>query len=93
MAKVKVIPCKVCGGEDIELRDCGYNTTHMGGGTCQSCGRTVRDTVRMYPSPLDLARIWNNNQKPGTEDKLKSERAKTRKLRKQIRDLRATPVA
>ena len=94
---VKLRPCKGCGGTDIKLWDCGYNTFNVSGGTCQKCGRKIVENNLDNPPKAKLAAIWNNAQKPTEAENLKTRlnraQRKANKLRKQLRDAGIEPCA
>ena len=98
---IKVSPCPDCGNEGIALFNCGYSSFNPGGGECHDCGLSLSSYVNWNASDAVVARVWNSQakerMKPGdeveTEGKLKAERAKSRKLRKQLRALGKEPVA
>lgn len=84
--------CKKCGSKDIKLWDCGYSSFNPGGGECNKCGFKVEGEAGCLPPKGLLERIWNDGQAPDDAEKLRAERAKTRKLRKQLRDEGLEPV-
>jgi len=88
----KIKPCKKCGSKDIKFWDCGYSSFNPGGGECEDCGFKVKGEAGCLPTDTGLVRIWNNGQRLNDNEKLKLERAKTRKLRKQLRDHSLDPL-
>ena len=93
---LKLKPCRKCGGTDIKIWECGYTTFNPGGIKCQNpkCGHAieVKDCgIGGMPSVDErLARIWNAD-KPSVPELLGFEQAKTRKLRKQLREAGVKP--
>jgi len=83
---MKIKPCKKCGSTDIQIWDCGYSSFNPGGGTCNKCGFKVEQMVGCMPSREELVDMWNRGQKLDDTEKLKLERAKTKLLRRQLRD-------
>lgn len=88
---MKIKPCKKCGSTEVKLHDCGYSSFNPGGGTCK-CGFKVTETLGCDPDKEVLIEVWNRGQKLNTEEKLKLERLKTRRLRRQIRATGLEPV-
>jgi len=76
-----LLPCKQCGSAKIELWDCGYSSFNPGGGRCEN-GHKVSGEVGCMPKPADLAKIWNDGQKPTEIEKL---RAENKRLRAKVR--------
>ena len=68
---MKLKPCKICGSKNIKLWDCGYSSFSPGGGRCEN-GHEVSGEAA-GATKEDLARIWNNGQKPTEVEKLKAE--------------------
>jgi hypothetical protein len=96
---LKVEPCPKCGNDGIVLFNCGYSAFNPGGGECTDCGYKVSHYVDWDATVGDLVKLWNRdvrqfNKRPEKtlEAKLKKEQAKTRKLRKQLRDHGFDPI-
>ena len=90
---MRIKACKKCGSVDIKIYDCGYSTFNNGGGECRSCGhKSSLSSLGCCPSMDSLIGIWNNGQKPSYAEKLKQERRKCSKLRKQLRGLGVEPI-
>lgn len=82
---MKLKPCKICGSKNIRLHDCGYSSFNCGGGTCENGHYSGISTLGCFPTQDELAKVWNDGQKPTAEEKLKAE---NKKLRKQIHELK-----
>ena len=96
---IPVEPCPKCGNEGILFYNCGYSSFNPGGGKCPDCKFEVQEYVGWNDSSKKMIALWNRgvrayNKRPEKvlENKLKKEMAKTRKLRKQLRNLGAEPV-
>lgn len=97
--ELKVEPCPRCGNEGIVLFNCGYSSFNPGGGMCPDCGFEVSEYVDWNTDKKAMARVWNRGAKDVGESpeeklkvKLKAERLKARRLRRQLRDLGEEPV-
>jgi len=85
--------CKKCGSKDIELFDYGYGTYNPYGGKCKKCDYVVTEICGPWVvTDVEKEAAWNRGQKLNSEEKLKAERSKTRKLRKQLRDCGQKPL-
>jgi hypothetical protein len=58
--EIYVAPCIACNNTDISLSDCGYSSFNIGGGYCKSCKREVNAGCGTFPTPDQLAAIWNS---------------------------------
>lgn len=85
---MKPRPCPKCNGTDIKTHDCGYNTFNPGWAIC-ACGHRVDVSGCENSNDPCIIAAWNAVP---VGEKLKSERLKTRKLRKQVRDMGVQPV-
>ena len=98
LKEVKVKPCKTCKSKNIRLHDCGYSSFNVGGGECLNCGKcSTSQNISCNPTKKELARIWNDGQKPTEIERLKAignrDKRKLAKLRKQLRDAGIDPCA
>jgi hypothetical protein len=90
---MKIRPCKLCESKDIKLYDCGYSSFNCYGGKCRECGyHSGTSTGGCFPTENDKIKEWNRGQKLTAKEKLKEEKSKCRKLRKQLRDNGMKPV-
>jgi len=97
--ELKVEPCPRCGNEGIELFNCGYSSFNPGGGRCPDCGFEVQEYVSWNDGDGAMAKVWNRGVKAELdspvrrlEEKLKAERLKARRLRRQLRDHGLEPL-
>lgn len=63
--KIKVLPCVKCGGEKIDIGDCGYSSFNVAWGKCLDCG----NEIQISPCGCDITKAaivkeWNNANNP-----------------------------
>ena len=84
--EIDVAPCVKCGGDDIDIYDCGYSTFNVGGGECRTCGHKVTNNhLGCFPTKTELAAIWNAGN--DLEGLIKAEKDKIENARARITEL------
>lgn len=61
---LKLLPCRECGSEKIELSDEGYSSFNIFNGKCLGCGLEVSGTCGCLPTRDDLVYMWNRRNTP-----------------------------
>ena len=83
----KINNCLSCGGDDIEISDCGYSSFNCGSVKCRGCGKKFKTGLGCNDDDnrKSLIKLWNSNN-PTKKQQLKLLEKEIPELQKQLSD-------
>jgi ribosomal protein L37E len=96
---LKVEPCPKCGNDGIKFFNCGYSSFNPAGGECADCGYKVSQYADWNIKTSALVKLWNKsvrdyiaNPEEKLKERLRAQKNKLRRLRRQLRSHDIDPV-